>query len=97
VRVEIGRSRGVSAAQIALAWLLERPGITSLVVGGRNQEQFADNIAAVGLKLTEDERKRLNDVSAIPMIYPYWHQQNFARSRFSAGDRALHQESETIY
>jgi aryl-alcohol dehydrogenase-like predicted oxidoreductase len=97
VLVEIGRDRGVSAAQVALAWLLERPGITSLVVGGRNQEQFSDNIASVGLKLTDDERRRLNDVSAIPMIYPYWHQQNFARNRFGAGDRALHPISDATY
>ena len=94
---EIGSSRGVSAAQIALAWLLERPGITSLVVGGRNQEQFSDNIASVGLKLTDEERTRLNDVSAIPMLYPYWHQQNFARGRFGPGDRALHPVSDKTY
>jgi aryl-alcohol dehydrogenase-like predicted oxidoreductase len=89
VLVEIGDARGVSAAQIALAWLLERPAVSSLVVGGRNAKQFQDNIAAVDLSLTDDERRRLDAVSAIPMIYPYWHQQNFARDRFSQADRAL--------
>ncbi len=88
--VQIGDSRGVSAAQIALAWLLERPAVTSLVVGGRNEAQFKDNIAAVSLKLTDDERQRLNAVSSIPMLYPYWHQQNFAKDRLSAADLALH-------
>jgi aryl-alcohol dehydrogenase-like predicted oxidoreductase len=90
--VEIGDSRGVSAAQIALAWLLERPAISSLVVGLRNEAQFRDNVAAVGLKLTDDERKKLNAASEIPLIYPYWHQRNFARDRFGRGDLALHKD-----
>ena len=90
VLVGIGDARGVSAAQIALAWLLERPAITSLVVGGRNAAQFQDNLAAVDLVLTPDETRQLDEVSAIPMIYPYWHQHNFARDRFSTADLALH-------
>jgi aryl-alcohol dehydrogenase-like predicted oxidoreductase len=88
--VEIGAERGVSAAQVALAWLLARPGITSVVVGGRNEAQFRDNFGAVDLKLTEEETARLNAVSAIPLIYPYWHQHNFASARFSPADWALH-------
>jgi len=90
VLVEIGDARGVSAAQIALAWLLGRPAITSLVVGGRNAAQFQDNLNAVYLVLTPDETRQLDEVSAIPMIYPYWHQHNFARDRFSTADLALH-------
>ncbi len=92
VLVEIGDARGVSAAQIALAWTLERPGISSLVVGGRNEAQFLDNIAAVGLRLTDEERQKLNKVSEIPLIYPYWHQRNFAKDRFGPGDLALHKD-----
>jgi aryl-alcohol dehydrogenase-like predicted oxidoreductase len=92
VLVEIGAARGVSAAQIALAWLLERPGVSSLVIGGRNEAQFTDNFAAVDLKLTDDERGRLNAVSEIPLIYPYWHQRNFAKDRFGPGDLALHKD-----
>jgi aryl-alcohol dehydrogenase-like predicted oxidoreductase len=90
VLVAIGTARGVSAAQIALAWLLDRPAISSLVVGGRNAAQFEENLRAVDLVLTPEETRRLDEVSAIPMLYPYWHQQNFARDRFSAADRALH-------
>ena len=56
VLVAIGEARGVSAAQVALAWLLGRPGVTSLVIGGRTEAQFKDNIAAADLKLTADER-----------------------------------------
>ncbi len=92
VLVEIGAERGVSAAQVALAWLLGRPGITSLVIGGRNEAQFLDNFGAVDLKLTTEETKRLTDVSTIPLIYPYWHQRNFAADRFCEGDLALHRD-----
>ncbi|MFN8831210.1 MAG: aldo/keto reductase [Labrys sp. (in: a-proteobacteria)] len=93
VLVAIGEARGVTAAQVALSWLLGRPGISSLVVGGRNEAQFKDNIAAVDLKLTNEERRRLDDVSKPPLLYPYWHQGNFARDRFSAGDWALFGET----
>jgi aryl-alcohol dehydrogenase-like predicted oxidoreductase len=91
--VEIGDARGVSAAQIALAWALERPGITSAVIGGQTEAQFRDNLAAVDIALTEAERQRLDDVSTIPMIYPYWHQGQFARDRFSEADWALHRSN----
>jgi len=90
VLVEIGEAHNVSAAQIALAWLLGRPGISSLVVGGSNEGQFLENFKAVDLKLTVEENQRLNKVSQIPMIYPYWHQANFASGRFCEADLALH-------
>ena len=90
VLVAIGDARGISAAQVALAWLLGRPGVSSLVVGGRTEAQFLDNFGAVGLVLSPDELARLNAVSRLPLIYPYWHQGNFATDRFSAADWALH-------
>lgn len=93
---DIAASRGVSVAQIALAWTLTRPGIASLVVGGLSEEQFRDNIAAVHLQLTGEELERLNAVSRVPYIYPYWHQHNFARERFCAGDWALHASYEDL-
>src|SRR5271157_1966060 len=88
--VEIGEAKGVSAARVALAWLLGRPGVTSLVIGGRTESQFKDNLAAVDVKLTEDERGRLDKVSQPPLIYPYWHQSNTASDRFNAADLVLH-------
>ena len=88
--VDIGDARGISAAQVALAWLLGRPGVSSLVVGGRTEAQFLDNFGAVGLTLSPGELARLNEVSRVPLIYPYWHQGNFATARFSAADWALH-------
>ena len=54
--VEIGEGHGVSAAQVALAWLLDRPGVVSLIVGARTDEQLADNLGAVDLKLSDGER-----------------------------------------
>src|SRR5690606_22673101 len=51
VIVEIAEARGVSGAQVALSWLLDRPGVTSVIIGGRNEAQFADNIAAAHLVL----------------------------------------------
>ncbi len=86
---EIGGARGVSAAQVALAWLLGRPGVASLVIGGRNAEQFRDSLAAAELRLSETERARLDAVSAPPVLYPYWHQQQTAGSRLGAADLVL--------
>ncbi len=87
--VEIGSAHGVSAAQVALAWLLGRPGITSLIVGARTGEQLADNLAAADLTLHADERERLDRVSAPVLLYPYWHQAKTARDRLSSADLTL--------
>jgi aryl-alcohol dehydrogenase-like predicted oxidoreductase len=87
--VEIAESRGVSAAQVALAWLLARPGITSVIVGARTDEQLTDNLAAAALELTADEHARLETVSRPPLIYPYWHQRNSASDRLSEADLSL--------
>jgi aryl-alcohol dehydrogenase-like predicted oxidoreductase len=89
VLVEIGAGRGVSAAQIALAYLIGKPGVTSVVVGARTDEQLADNLAAAGVTLSADERARLDEVSAMPLLYPYWHQANTANDRLGAADLSL--------
>lgn len=92
VLIDVAAAHGASAAQVALAWLLGRPAISTLVVGGRTEAQFRDNFGAVSLKLTTEDLARLNAVSLPPLIYPYWHQQNFATARFSAADWALHRD-----
>jgi aryl-alcohol dehydrogenase-like predicted oxidoreductase len=89
VLVAIGEDHGVSAAQVALAWLLGRPAVTSLVIGARTSEQLADNLAAADLVLTAQERERLDKVSAPPLLYPYWHQAKTARDRLSPADLTL--------
>jgi aryl-alcohol dehydrogenase-like predicted oxidoreductase len=87
--VEIAAGRGVSAAQIALAWLLGRPGVSTIVIGVRTSEQLADNLAAVELELTADELARLDNVSRPPLIYPHWHQADSTGDRLGEAERTL--------
>jgi aryl-alcohol dehydrogenase-like predicted oxidoreductase len=89
VLVRIASDHGVSAAQVALAWTLGRPGITSLVIGARTSEQLADNLAAADLTLADDERAELDKASAMPLLYPYWHQVRTATDRLSPADLTL--------
>jgi aryl-alcohol dehydrogenase-like predicted oxidoreductase len=89
VLVGIGEERGVSAAQVALAYLLGRPAVTSVIIGARTTEQLADNLTAASLSLTEAERAQLDKVSAPPLIYPYWHQARTASDRLSPADLTL--------
>jgi aryl-alcohol dehydrogenase-like predicted oxidoreductase len=89
VLVEIAEGRGVSAAQVALAWTLGRPGISTVVVGARTEEQLADNLGAADLELEPDERARLDEVSAPRLMYPYWHQAKSAAERLSEADLTL--------
>ncbi|CAM3598485.1 aldo/keto reductase [Rahnella bruchi] len=89
VLVDIAKARGVSAAQIALAWLIARPQVTSVIVGARNDAQLQDNLLAADLKLNNEEIERLNKVSQLPLLYPYWHQAQTAPDRLSAADLSL--------
>ncbi|MFG1922381.1 aldo/keto reductase [Cryptosporangium sp. NPDC048952] len=86
---KIADGRGVSGAQVSLAWLLTRPGVTSLIVGARTDEQLADNLAAAELTLTADEIAELERVSRPPLLYPYWHQHAAAKDRLSPADKVL--------
>ncbi len=87
--VEIAKDRGVSAAQVALAWLLGRPGVASVIVGARTDEQLADNLGAAELGLSSEERRRLDEASALPLIYPFWHQAKTASDRLGPADLPL--------
>jgi aryl-alcohol dehydrogenase-like predicted oxidoreductase len=87
--VEIAEGHGVSAAQVALAWLLGRPGVSSLVIGARTDEQLADNLAAADLQLSGEERDRLDGLSAPPLLYPFWHQAATASDRLGPADLTL--------
>ncbi|HEY4829074.1 MAG TPA: aldo/keto reductase [Solirubrobacteraceae bacterium] len=89
VLVEIAEARGSSPARVALAWLLTRPAVTTVIVGARTDEQLADNLAAADLALSADEVARLEAVSRPPLIYPYWHQRKTASDRLSAADESL--------
>lgn len=89
VLVGIAEARGVSAAQVAIAWLLGRPAVSTVVIGARTEEQLADNLAAADLRLDDDERRRLDEVSAQRLLYPYWHQAASAHDRLSPADLTL--------
>lgn len=90
VLVALAEERGVPVPQVALAWLLGRPAVASLIVGARSVDQLRETLPAVQLRLTQDERARLDDVSRPPLIYPHWHQNQFAKSSFADADWALH-------
>lgn len=90
VLVEVGEEHGVSAARVSLAWLLTRPAVSSVIVGARNAEQLADNLAAADLELTDDQVARIEQVSRRPLPYPHWHQFNTASDRFGAADLTLY-------
>jgi aryl-alcohol dehydrogenase-like predicted oxidoreductase len=77
----IAQARGVSVAQVALAWLLHQPAVTSVIVGAKKPEQLADNIAATNVKLTADELNRLDEVSRLPAEYPGWMLERQGESR----------------
>ena len=64
--------------QVALNWVLGRPTVSSVIVGARDEEQLRQNLGAVGWQLTPDQVKRLDEASAKPPAYPYWHQAGFA-------------------
>lgn len=71
---EIAQRRCVSIAQVALNWLLRRPGISSVLIGARTIEQLEDNLQAATWELTAEEVARLDRVSFRPLPYPFWHQ-----------------------
>jgi aryl-alcohol dehydrogenase-like predicted oxidoreductase len=89
VVIKVAEARGVSPAEVALAYLLNKPGVTSLVIGARTTEQLQNNLNAVHLRLEADELALLDDVSRPPLLYPYWHQAATASDRLSPADRAL--------
>jgi aryl-alcohol dehydrogenase-like predicted oxidoreductase len=69
---EVGDARGVSVARVALAYVLAKPFVTSVIIGAKNTQQIDDNLAATSLTLTADELARLDAVSALPSEYPGW-------------------------
>lgn len=90
VLVEVADSLGgTTPAQVALAWLLARPGVASLVVGARTDAQLAENLKAADLTLPPEAIARLEEVSRRPLAYPYWHQKATASDRLSPADRVL--------
>ncbi|WP_442592174.1 aldo/keto reductase [Pedobacter sp. AW31-3R] len=71
---EVAEETGKTVAQVALNWLLQRPTVSSIIIGARNEEQLKQNLEAVGWNLTLEQVKKLDAASEVPTIYPYWHQ-----------------------
>ncbi|MCT4710893.1 aldo/keto reductase [Enterobacteriaceae bacterium H11S18] len=69
---EIAEGKGVSVAQVALAWLLHQKVVSSVIIGAKRVDQLNDNIAATDIRFTEEELKRLDAVSELPREYPGW-------------------------
>ena len=73
----IAKETGKTVPQIALNWLLQRPTVSTVIVGARNEEQLRMNLGAVGWKLTTEQIAKLDAASATTLAYPYWHQRGF--------------------
>lgn len=73
----IAKETGKTIAQISLNWLLQRPTVSNIIIGARNEEQLKQNLDAVNWNLTLDQIKSLDEVSEIFPAYPYWHQRQF--------------------
>ena len=87
--VAIAEARGISAAQVAIAWLLGRPAVSTVILGARTDEQLADTLKSADVVLTDEERSRLDAVSLPPLRYPYWHQAKTANDRLSPADMPI--------
>ena len=74
---KIAKETGKTVPQIALNWLLQRPTVSTLVIGARNEAQLRANLGAIGWNLTSDQVARLDAASDAPPAYPYWHQHGF--------------------
>ncbi|WP_159518852.1 aldo/keto reductase [Sunxiuqinia indica] len=72
VMLKIAKNHQVSAAQIALAWMLRKPAVTSIIIGAKKPDQLNDNLASTQLQLTEDEINQLDEISALTPEYPGW-------------------------
>jgi aryl-alcohol dehydrogenase-like predicted oxidoreductase len=76
----VGKEVGKTVPQVALNWLLQRPSVSNVIVGARNEEQLRQNLGAVGWNLTAAQVARLDAASTTMPAYPYWHQAQFDRN-----------------
>jgi aryl-alcohol dehydrogenase-like predicted oxidoreductase len=74
----VAKETGKTVPQVALNWLLQRPTVSSVIIGARNEEQLRQNLAAADWNLSKEQVAKLDRASAVTPIYPYWHQWQFA-------------------
>lgn len=86
---DIAQTHHATVAQIALAWTMQKPAISSVIIGARNDEQLQSNLKVSEIHLSQDEMEQLDHISQIPMIYPYWHQYECAAQRLGEADKVL--------
>jgi aryl-alcohol dehydrogenase-like predicted oxidoreductase len=85
----IAEAHQVSVARVALAWLLHKPAVTSVIIGARTDEQLLDNLAACDLKLSAEDMATLDKASALPPEYPGWMNERMSQDRASLVNSAL--------
>jgi aryl-alcohol dehydrogenase-like predicted oxidoreductase len=73
----VAKETGKTVPQVALNWLVQRPSISTVIMGARNEEQLRQNLASVGWNLSKEQIARLDAVSDVAPVYPYWHQRQF--------------------
>lgn len=74
---QIAAETGKTIPQVALNWLLERPSVSTLIIGARNEAQLRENLQAVGWNLSPEQAAKLDAASATTLAYPYWHQRGY--------------------
>lgn len=85
----VAGEQDATVAQVALSWVMDRPGVGPLVVGARTEGQLRENLAAESLRLTPEQHDRIERVARPSPLYPYWHRAMYARERASPGE-AVH-------
>lgn len=76
----VAAETGKSVPQVALNWVMNRPSVSTVILGARNETQLRDNLGALDWRLTPDQERRLDEASELPKPYPYWHQSGFNRN-----------------
>ena len=73
----VAAETGKTVPQVALNWLLQRPTVSTVIIGARDEKQLRDNLGAIGWSLTTEQIAKLDAASEEPLAYPYWHQRQF--------------------
>ena len=78
---DVAKETGKTVPQIALKWLTQRPTVSSVIMGARDEAQLRENLGSVGWNLTPEQIAKLDAAGAVTLAYPYWHQQFFIKER----------------
>lgn len=87
VLLDLANETGKTVPQIALNWILQKPSVSSVIIGARTEEQLKQNLGAIGWNLTPEQVLRLDEASTQILPYPYWHQSAFHSERMKGMPR----------